>query len=462
MVVLAFDLVALAGAFFATAFAVTGFLVAAFLTIGAMAAVFLVAGALAGAFFAAAFFTGALAVTFLATAFFAGALAGTFLAAAFFAGALEATFLAAAFAAGFLATAFLAGAFLAGAFLATGALAVPLPVGFLEDVVLAAVFFGAALVLALDFLVAMADYLITELIMEAVKTPQKRTARRRLVQHAPATGTGSYQISRVVATEFAFNSHATIKSFPRINCVYMTWHWGFDNLEQGILQRRYKRFLADVKLQNGEIVVAHCPNTGAMKGCQQTGSRVWLSPSDNPKRKLAWTLELVEDQGSLVCVHSVLANRVVEGALKDGIFPELSGFDTLHREVNLGANTRVDFRLAVGAASIWVEVKAVSWCVGAGLGQFPDAVSVRARKHVQELASLVSSGTRAALIFCAFHQGIERIVPALEVDPKYAEALVGAVQAGVEIYGLGVEISPRGLKATKPLDMGDLKLGVKQ
>ena len=242
----------------------------------------------------------------------------------------------------------------------------------------------------------------------------------------------------------------------------MTWHWGFDNLEQGILQRRYKRFLADVKLQNGEIVVVHCPNTGAMKGCQQPGSRVWLSPSDNPKRKLAWTLELVEDQGGLVCVHSVLANRVVEGALKDGIFPELSCFDTLHREVKLGANTRIDFRLAVGAASIWVEVKAVSWCVGAGLGQFPDAVSVRARKHVQELARLVSSGTRAALIFCAFHEGIERIVPALEVDPKYAEALVGAVQAGVEIYGLGVEISPWGLKATKPLDMGDLKLGVKQ
>ena len=96
----------------------------------------------------------------------------------------------------------------------------PLLVGFLEDVVLAAVFFGAALVLALDFLVAMADYLITELIMEAVKTPQKRTARRRLVQHAPATGTASYQISRVVATEFAFDSHATIKPFPRINSVY--------------------------------------------------------------------------------------------------------------------------------------------------------------------------------------------------------------------------------------------------
>ena len=123
---------------------------------------------MAATFLAAAFFTGALAVTFLATAFFAGALAGTFLAAAFFAGALAVTFLAAAFATGFLAT-----AFLAGAFLATGALAVPLPVGFLEDVVLAAVFFGAALVLALDFLVAMADYLITELIMEAVKTPQK-------------------------------------------------------------------------------------------------------------------------------------------------------------------------------------------------------------------------------------------------------------------------------------------------
>ena len=142
-------------------------------------------------------------------------MAVTFLAAAFFAGALAATFLAAAFTTGFLAA-----AFLAGAFLAAGVLAVPLLEGFLEDVGLAAVFFGAGLDLALDFLVAMADYLITELFVEAVKTPQKRTARRRLVQHAPATGTGSYQIRRVVATEFAFDSRNTIKPFPRINCAH--------------------------------------------------------------------------------------------------------------------------------------------------------------------------------------------------------------------------------------------------
>ncbi|MDG1064878.1 MAG: DNA/RNA nuclease SfsA [Luminiphilus sp.] len=233
----------------------------------------------------------------------------------------------------------------------------------------------------------------------------------------------------------------------------MTWHWSFDSLEPGILQKRYKRFLADVTLQNGEVVVAHCPNTGAMRGCQQPGSRVWLSRSDNPKRKLAWTLELVEDNGDLVCVHSVLANRVVEAALHEGIIPELAGFDRLHREVNLGTNTRVDFRLEAEAAPIWVEVKAVSWCVGDGLGQFPDAVSARARKHVLELAGLVNSGCRGALVFCAFHSRIERIAAAVEVDPEYAEALSQAVQAGVEVYGLSMNISPQGLRAVQPLSM---------
>lgn len=239
----------------------------------------------------------------------------------------------------------------------------------------------------------------------------------------------------------------------------MSWHWAFDNLEPGVLQKRYKRFLADVELPNGEVVVAHCPNTGAMRGCQQPGSRVWLSRSDNPKRKLAWTLELVEDRGSLVCVHSVLANPMVEAALRGGIFPELAVFDSLHREVSLRSNTRVDFKLEVKGLPIWVEVKAVSWCVGNGLGQFPDAVSVRARKHLQELADLVSSGCRAALIFCAFHSKIQRIAPAVEIDPQYAAALALAIKGGVEVYGLGVDITPQGLRATKPLIMEGHDLG---
>jgi sugar fermentation stimulation protein A len=239
----------------------------------------------------------------------------------------------------------------------------------------------------------------------------------------------------------------------------MAWHWAFDELQQGRLQRRYKRFLADVQLTSGEIVVAHCPNTGAMRGCQQPGSKVWLSRSDNPKRKLPWTLELVEDNAGLVCVHSALANSVAEAALREGVFPQLSGFDRLQREVKLGARTRLDFKLEAQPGPIWVEVKAVSWCVDGGLGQFPDAVSVRARKHVQELASLVSADCRAALIFCAFHSGIQRIAPAAEIDPAYAEALSCAVEAGVEVYGLGLEISPQGLRATRPIAIEECDLG---
>lgn len=235
----------------------------------------------------------------------------------------------------------------------------------------------------------------------------------------------------------------------------MGMHWDFHGLQQGVLESRYKRFLADVRLPTGEIVVAHCPNTGAMTGCQKPGSRVWMSPSRNPKRKLAWTLELVETAEGMACVHSALANRVVAAALQEKILAPLANFSALRSEVASGGNTRLDFKLE-GETVIWVEVKAVSWCSAEGLGLFPDAVSLRAKKHVEELVGLLATGARAALIFCVFHSGVTRVSPAWDVDAAYALALAKAADQGLEVYALGVDISRDGLRATRALTVQGL------
>ena len=220
----------------------------------------------------------------------------------------------------------------------------------------------------------------------------------------------------------------------------MGMHWDFHGLQQGVLESRYKRFLADVRLPTGEIVVAHCPNTGAMTGCQKPGSRVWMSPSRNPKRKLAWTLELVE---------------TAEGMAQEKILAPLANFSALRSEVASGGNTRLDFKLE-GETVIWVEVKAVSWCSAEGLGLFPDAVSLRAKKHVEELVGQLATGARAALIFCVFHSGVTRVSPAWDVDPAYALALAKAADQGLEVYALGVDISRDGLRATRALTVQGL------
>ena len=230
-------------------------------------------------------------------------------------------------------------------------------------------------------------------------------------------------------------------------------HWVFSELQEGVLERRYKRFLADVVLPSGAKVVAHCPNTGSMTGCQQAGSRVWLSHNANPKRKLRWTLELVETPGGLVCVHSALANKVVAAALQQRLLRDLSDFSTLRAEVATGQRSRLDFRLEGGPQTVWVEVKAVSWCTDDGLGLFPDAVSVRATRHLGELVDLISPQSRAALVFCAFHAGITRIAPAEDIDPEYARSLAQAVAKGLEVYGLAVEVGVDGLRATQPLPL---------
>jgi sugar fermentation stimulation protein A len=216
-------------------------------------------------------------------------------------------------------------------------------------------------------------------------------------------------------------------------------------LKPAILIRRYKRFLADIELESGEVTTIHCPNTGSMKNCQPTGSRVWYSTSDNPKRKYAHTWEIVEVDGShLVGINTGLANKLVLEALQQNVLPEFSGYELIRSEVAYGEQrSRIDILLQesslAGQNDCYIEVKNVSLGMGDGLGLFPDAVTTRGQKHLQELMGMREQGYRAVLLFCVQHTGISRLSPADGIDPEYGRLLRQAAAAGVEVLAYGVD-----------------------
>jgi len=233
-----------------------------------------------------------------------------------------------------------------------------------------------------------------------------------------------------------------------------------DPLLEGRLIRRYKRFLADVRLAGGEEVTAHCPNTGSMLGCQPENARVWLSQSDNPKRKLKYTWELVETSpGTLACVNTARPNAQARAAIEAGVVQELAGYSTIRGEVRYGEEkSRIDLLLSGHAAQpdTWVEVKNVTLAEG-GQGYFPDAVTERGQKHLRELIAQVVKGDRAVLFFAVNHTGIEEVRPADHIDARYGQLLRQAVEAGVEVVAyraalVGDDGNPSGqLELTEPV-----------
>lgn len=220
----------------------------------------------------------------------------------------------------------------------------------------------------------------------------------------------------------------------------------FSPLLEARLLRRYKRFLADVELSNGEQLTAHCPNTGAMTGCAESGSRVWLSTSSSKTRKYPHTWELVETARGIACVHSALANAVVREAVELGRIPQLAGYPTLRSEAKYGKGSRVDLQLEDGSRRVLVEIKSVTLCEDGGQGLFPDAVSDRGRKHLHELMAARDQDTRAVMLFCVMHAGISRVSAAGAIDPRYREALAEAMAAGVEVLAWKARITPRGIE----------------
>ena len=230
----------------------------------------------------------------------------------------------------------------------------------------------------------------------------------------------------------------------------------FDSpLRAGQLLRRYKRFLADVRLDDGTTLTCHCPNTGSMLGCATPGARVWLSTSDNPKRKYAHTWELVEaDNGSLTGIHTGRANALVAEALENGLVPGISGLQEIRREVQQpGGHSRIDFRLRFSddRADCFLEVKNVTAAVTDGVALFPDAVSARGTRHLRALMQLHQQGYSAMLVFCAQRADVHEVRPADSIDPAYGETLRQAIATGVQVLALGAEVSPQEIRLLRPL-----------
>jgi sugar fermentation stimulation protein A len=236
--------------------------------------------------------------------------------------------------------------------------------------------------------------------------------------------------------------------------------WPFPLLA-GRLERRYRRFLADVVLEDGSRTTVHCPNTGAMYGCCRPGSRVWLSRSDNPRRKYPLTWELVEaDGGALVGVHSARANRLVLEALEAGA---LAGLDVpvstrAEQVVDAGggaSGARVDFavRFAGDDRDCLIEVKSVTAVDVRRRAFFPDAVSARAARHLDVLAALARAGRRCLLIYCVQRADVDTLRAASDIDPAYAEALVRAREAGVETRAWRWRVTPRRFALDGPVTL---------
>lgn len=209
----------------------------------------------------------------------------------------------------------------------------------------------------------------------------------------------------------------------------------------GKLIKRYKRFLADIELENDQIVTAHCPNPGGMFGLNEPGSPVLLSKSDNPKRKLPFTWELIKVNKTWVVVNTVRANQIVHEALAQGSIPELSGYSEIKREAVWTAGCRFDFLLKNGGEPCFVEVKNVTLAEN-DVALFPDAVTNRGTKHVNELISVVAQGMRGVVLFLVNREDCRRFKPAETIDAVFADTLAKAKERGVEILVYRTQISP--------------------
>lgn len=218
-------------------------------------------------------------------------------------------------------------------------------------------------------------------------------------------------------------------------------------LRRGRLVKRYKRFLADVVLDTGETVTATCPNTGSMMGLTEPGAVVWLSESDSPTRKYRHTWEMVEaDLGkgpSLVGINTGHPNKLVAEAIEAGRIASLKGYPLLRREQKYGVNSRIDLLLECARKGLcYVEIKNVHMMRRAGLAEFPDSVTERGAKHLEELAAMVMAGHRAVMLFLIQRSDVKRLSLARDVDATYGAAFDRAVAAGVEVMAYRCRITP--------------------
>jgi sugar fermentation stimulation protein A len=220
------------------------------------------------------------------------------------------------------------------------------------------------------------------------------------------------------------------------------------NLVPARLTRRYKRFLADAVLEEtGEEITAHCANPGSMLGLATPGTRIWLEPNDDPKKKLDYGWRLVEhESGHFTGVDTSLPNRMLKAALEARDVPDFNEYETVRAEVPYGEKSRIDFLLSSqGKPDLYVEVKSVTLCRHPGLAEFPDSTTARGAKHMLELARMVRQGHRACVFFLVQRTDASEVGIAEDIDPAYAEAFRKAYGIGVEVLAYSTNISPKGI-----------------
>lgn len=221
-------------------------------------------------------------------------------------------------------------------------------------------------------------------------------------------------------------------------------------LARGTLVSRYKRFFADVALDDGTEVTAHCPNPGAMLGLNTPGLRAWVSSSDSPKRKLAHTLELVEADGGLVGINTLHPNRLVAEALAANAIPELAGYETHRREVKYGEASRVDFLLQEdGRPDCWLEIKNCHLRRAGDLAEFPDCVAARSSKHLRELVAMAEAGQRAVVLFVVQRTDCEAFAACADLDPTFARTLGEVADRGVEVLVYACDITTDAVRLSR-------------
>lgn len=222
-----------------------------------------------------------------------------------------------------------------------------------------------------------------------------------------------------------------------------------EELVHGTLIRRYKRFLADIRLDEGTVVVAHCTNSGSMTSCLEEGAEVFLTPERDPKRKTKFTWEMIKINNSWVGINTAIPNKLAFDGISSGEIKELAGYKTVKREVKFG-DSRFDIFAENDNEKCFVEVKNVTMKVG-NYALFPDAITTRGQKHLKTLMEVKAAGMRAAMLYIIQRGDVEVFAPAIEIDPDYAKALKLAVNAGVEVIAMQVNVSPSAITFSKIL-----------
>lgn len=219
---------------------------------------------------------------------------------------------------------------------------------------------------------------------------------------------------------------------------------------EGKFLRRYKRFFADVELDDGSLITAHCPNTGSLLGCLEEGRRAVLRDSQDAARKLRYTFQAIRVGRTLVNVDTGLPNAAVAHFVERGEIPELAGYDAAVREVRYGEASRIDLLLTRGAERCYVEIKSTTYAIG-DVAAFPDAPTERGLKHLRELARVARAGDRAVQFFFVSRDDVTSFRPADEIDPDYGRELRAAAQAGVELLAYAVTVLPTSLALARRL-----------